>query len=75
MLIDNHCTSPDDFAMNKELLMSQDFGITDAKVEAALRNIISDYISVGLIEKYNETQVEEVLNLVWNPVLKNNYKK
>ena len=75
MLIDNHCTSSDDFAMNKELLMSQDFGITDAKVEAALRNIITDYIKVGLIEKYNDKQVEEVLNLVWNPVLKNNYKK
>ncbi len=69
MLIDNHCTSNDDFAMNRELLWSLDWSISDEECEYALRNIITDYIQYNIITRYTASQVDEVLKLAWNPVL------
>ena len=56
-----------DFDMNVMLNNSLQFGVSDTTTEASLRNITENYIRLGLIK--NMDNVDEIMNLVWNPVL------
>lgn len=56
-----------DFDMNVLLNNSLQFGVSDACTETSLRNITENYVRLGLIT--NMSDVDEIMNLVWNPVL------
>ena len=56
-----------DFDMNVMLNGSMQFGVSDAVTEASLRNITESYVKLGLIA--NMDNVDEIMDLVWNPVL------
>ena len=56
-----------DFDMNVLLNTSLQFGVSDATTEASLRNITENYVRLGLIT--NMDNVDEIMALVWNPVL------
>ena len=56
-----------DFDMNVLLNNSLQFGVSDATTEASLRNITENYVRLGLIT--NMSDVDEIMDLVWNPVL------
>ena len=58
-----------DFDMNVLLNNSLQFGVSDATTEASLRNIAENYVRLGLIT--NMDNVDEIMALVWNPVLSN----
>ena len=56
-----------DFDMNVLLNNSLQFGVSDSCTEASLRNITENYVRLGLIT--NMDNVDEIMDLVWNPVL------
>jgi len=56
-----------DFDMNVLLNNSLQFGVSDSCTEASLRNITENYVRLGLIT--NMSDVDEIMDLVWNPVL------
>jgi len=58
-----------DFDMNVMLNGSMQFGTTDAFTEASLREIVDDYLRLGLIQ--NMDNAEEIMALAWSPVLDN----
>ena len=58
-----------DFDMNVMLNGSMQFGTTDAFTEASLREIIDDYLRLGLIQ--NMDNADEIMELAWSPVLDN----
>ena len=58
-----------DFDMNVMLNGSMQFGTTDEFTEASLREIIDDYLRLGLIQ--NMDNADEIMELAWSPVLGN----
>ncbi len=58
-----------DFDMNVMLNGSMQFGTTDAFTEASLREIIDDYLRLGLIQ--NMDDADTIMELAWSPVLDN----
>ena len=55
--------------MNVMLNGSMQFGTTDEFTEASLREIIDDYLRLGLIQ--NMDNADEIMELAWSPVLGN----
>ena len=66
-LFDNNWASGD-FDQVVRMMKTYNWTISDEYTEAALKNIINDYKTFGLISADKNTQ--DVLNAVWNPVLK-----
>ena len=58
-----------DFDMNVMLNGSMQFGTSDAFTENSLRQIVDDYLRLGLIQ--NMDNAEEIMALAWTPVLDN----
>jgi len=58
-----------DFDMNVMLNGSMQFGTTDAFTEASLREIVDDYLRLGLIQ--NMDDADAIMELAWSPVLDN----
>ena len=56
-----------DFDMNVLLNNSLQFGVSDSCTEASLRSITENYVRLGLIT--NMDNVDEIMELVWHPVL------
>ena len=56
-----------DFDMNVMLNYSMQFGTSDAFTEASLREIVEDYLRLGLIQ--NMDNADEIMALAWSPVL------
>ena len=56
-----------DFDMNVMLNGSMQFGTTDAFTEASLREIVDDYLRLGLIQ--NMDDADAIMELAWSPVL------
>lgn len=54
-----------DYDMNVELWKTLQFGLTDEFTENGLKDIIADYIRLGLITAYDDP--DEVMELVWTP--------
>ena len=68
LLDDNKITG--DFDMNVKLWNELKFGLTDEFTEAGLREIVDDYIRLGLITAYDDT--DEVMKKVWTPTTTDN---
>lgn len=68
VLFDNNWASGD-FDQAVRMMKTYDWTIGDEYTEEALKNIIDDYKTFGLISADKNTQ--EILKTVWNPVLKN----
>lgn len=66
-LFDNNWASGD-FDQAVRMMKTYNWTISDEHTETALKNIINDYKTFGLISADKNTQ--EVLNAVWNPVFK-----
>ena len=58
-----------DFDMNVMLNYSMQFGTSDAFTENSLRQIVNDYLRLGLIQ--NMDNADEIMALAWSPVLDN----
>ncbi|MBQ7801103.1 MAG: ABC transporter substrate-binding protein [Oscillospiraceae bacterium] len=58
-----------DFDMNVMLNGSMQFGTSDAFTEASLREIVDNYLRLGLITGMDDA--EEIMDLAWTPVLDN----
>ena len=56
-----------DFDMNVMINNSLQFGSTDEFIEASLREIVESYVKLGLIT--NMSDVDEIMELAWTPVL------
>lgn len=54
-----------DYDMNVEMWKSLQFGLTDEFTENGLKDIVADYIRLGLITAYDDP--DEVMELVWTP--------
>lgn len=67
ILLENKWASGDR-ALVLKMMESWNFGITDQECEDALKNVLDDYKSFGLIE-FDDTQ--ETLDKVWAPLLQN----
>ncbi len=56
-----------DFDMNVMLNGSMQFGTTDAFTQASLKQIVDNYLRLGLIQSMNNA--DEIMALAWRPVL------
>ena len=56
-----------DFQKNLDYNISLQFGLTDELTEQGLRNIVEDYIRLGIITSTQD--VEEVMDKVWTPTM------
>lgn len=54
-----------DYDMNVELWKELEFGLTDDFTETGLKEIVADYIRLGLITAYDDP--DEVMDIVWTP--------
>lgn len=59
-----------DYDMNVELWKTLQFGLTDEFTENGLKDIVADYIRLGLITAYDDPA--EVMELVWTPTAPEN---
>ena len=66
LLLENSLNSGDR-EMNIMINNSLQFGVTDAHMEEQLRNIVECYLKLDLITSMEDA--DEVMDLVWNPVL------
>lgn len=57
-----------DYDMNVEIWKSLEFGVSDEMTEAALEQISSDYIRLGLLTAYDDP--EEIMDIIWTPSAK-----
>ena len=55
-----------DYEMNVMLNNSLQFGVSDARTQETLKDIVQRYISLGLITKTNN--VDEVMTKAWSQV-------
>ena len=53
--------------MNVMLNGSMQFGTTDAFTQASLKQIVDNYLRLGLIQSMNNA--DEIMALAWRPVL------
>lgn len=64
----NWCIGDFDFVL--EIFKTYNFNISDELTEIALRNIIDDYKSFGMIDKKKST--DDIMERIWDPVLQAN---
>ena len=67
-VLQEHHWAAGDYSFVCEIFKTYDYTITDEATETALRNIIDDYKTFGMIDSAKDT--EELLKRVWDPVLR-----